>query len=295
MTVKRKILVTGGNGLLARHALLNWKNSYELHATVHAQPRQPIAGVQYHDINFATQWDDSYLPEKVDAVIHLAQSSNMRGFPEAASDIYAVNTQSTARLLDYAVRAGAQSFVFTSTGGLYAPSIEGLTEGSKIDPPRGPLGYYFDTKRCSEILVQAYSEHMQTVILRPFFIYGPGQRDSMFIPRLIENIRAGKPVTVCGGVGAWLNPVHASDGAKVLAACLNKDTPAVLNLAGTDITTIREIAEHIGQALGKSPIFSDEPGEADIIVADTTLLQSRMQDPMMDMTEGLRSCLGAIV
>ena len=48
----------------------------------------------------------SQLPAAIDVVVHLAQSSQYRGFPDTAPDIFAVNTAATARLLDVAAERG---------------------------------------------------------------------------------------------------------------------------------------------------------------------------------------------
>ena len=193
MLSRPKILVTGRNGLLARHLLRELAVKCELQATTHVPPKDPTNGVSYHNIDFSTNWTVEALPRKIDAVIHLAQASNMRNFPDGAQEIFDVNTHAVSKLLDYAFNVGAKRFIFASTGGLYAPSSSAKTEDAKIHQPQGSLGACFSAKRCSEILVQSYKEQMQTIILRPFFIYGPGQRENMLVPRLISNIQKGSP------------------------------------------------------------------------------------------------------
>ena len=92
----QRILVTGADGLLGRHVLETWRGSRDIHALVRRAPDRPIEGVSYIAMDLAGPLDFARLPARVDAVIHLAQSPHMRDFPDAASDIYAVNTASTA-------------------------------------------------------------------------------------------------------------------------------------------------------------------------------------------------------
>lgn len=283
----KSILVTGAGGLLGGEVLAAWRGGCDLYALVRSAPDEPIEGVSYIVMDMAGPLERERLPARVDVVIHLVQSSRLRDFPDAALDIYAVNTASTAQLLDWAMMAGAEHFLFASTGGLYAPSSAALTEDSPLDPPRGPLGYYFDTKRCAEILVRAYEKHMRTVILRPFFIYGPRQREAMLIPRLIGSVRAGNALPLRGGRGTTLNPIFVGDAVDALATCLADDAPSVLNLAGPEVLTIRDIALHIGALIGREPLFDEQEGEADSVVADISRLRQRLTAPMTTCRDGI--------
>ncbi len=290
----RSILVTGAGGLLGGEVLAAWQGGCKLYALVRRMPEKPLEGVYYIVMDLAAPLEPGRLPARIDAVIHLAQSSHMRDFPDAALDICAVNTTSTAQLLDWAMRAGAEHFFFASTGGLYAPSSIALTEDSPLDPQRGSLGYYFDTKRCAEILVRAYQEQMRTVVLRPFFIYGPRQRESMLIPRLIDSVRTGNALTLRGGQGTKLNPIFVNDAVNALAACLADDAPKLLNLAGPEVLSIRDIALHIGAIVGREPLFDEQEGEADCLVADISLLKQRLSAPMTSCRDGIATVVGSM-
>lgn len=281
------LLVTGADGLVGRRLLEMWRAECNLLALVHRQPERPIEGISYIVMDLATPLDAARLPAQVDAVIHLAQSSQMRAFPENALDIYAVNTASTAHLLDWAVKARVSHFIFASTGGIYAPSPKPVSEEAPIDPPRGPLHYYFDTKLCSERLVRAYSAQMHTTILRPFFVYGPQQRETMLIPRLIGDIREGRAVKVKNGEGTRLNPIFVADAVNAIATCLVDDAPRLLNLAGPEVLTIRDIALRIGAVVRQEPLFDNVEGEADAIVADISRLKKRLIAPMKSFKDGI--------
>ena len=130
----QRILVTGADGLLGRHVLETWRGSRDIHALVRRAPDRPIEGVSYIAMDLAGPLDFARLPARVDAVIHLAQSPHMRDFPDAASDIYAVNTASTAQLLDWARRAGAAEGWWWSSG---HPDRWGAGEFVRFRPGRG--------------------------------------------------------------------------------------------------------------------------------------------------------------
>ncbi len=287
MTVSKKILVSGGDGLLARAVLQLLQENHELHALVRSEPKLPVDNVEYHKIDLATAWDDKLLPQQMDVVIHLAQSSRMRDFPGAAKEIFAVNTQSTVNLLNYAHSSGAGHFIYTSTGGLYAPSENILTEESPLGPIKGDLNYYFASKHCSEIIVRSYEHMFNTVILRPFFIFGPGQNEIMLIPRLIGKIQRGEAIGLVGDSGTKLNPIHVSDAATAISACLKPKAPKLLNLAGPSLVDIRTLAELIGNALNTKVKYEIEPGTTVSLTADIARLRTVVSSPMIDIQSGI--------
>ena len=56
--------------------------------------------------------------------------------------------------------------------------------------------------------------------MRPFFVYGPGQR-GMLIRVLTDRVLAGETVTVRGNPGMRINPIYVGDAARAIeaAAC----------------------------------------------------------------------------
>ena len=61
-----------------------------------------IDDVRSIEIDLSENWDTEVLPERIDCIFHLAQSSKFRDFPENALDFFNVNLNSTSQLLDYA-------------------------------------------------------------------------------------------------------------------------------------------------------------------------------------------------
>ena len=254
------ILVTGANGLLARALIRSLAERHDVHATTHVEVAETIPRVRYLRVDLAGDDYASRLPSKADVVIHLAQSSRYRQFPEMAPDIFAVNTASTARLLDYAQRAGVKQFIYFSTGGLYQPSATEVDETSPLHP-LDALNFHFASKFSGEALVNCYAKLMNTVIVRPFFIWGRGQRRSMFIPRLADQIRNGESIFLDGPQGVRVNPVHVDDAATFVANLVAENQRGLFNMAGPEVVSIRDICEAIGRRLGVRPQYAQREAE----------------------------------
>lgn len=250
-----RILITGANGLLARPLVRLLARQHEVHATAHAAPSEIVPGVHHSTLDLARDDFTARLPAGIDVVVHLAQSSHYRGFPDAAPDIFAVNTAATARLLDYAHKAGVGQFIFFSTGGLYQPGDREVDENSPLLPLQG-LNFHFASKLSGEALANCYAGLMRIAVVRPFFIYGRGQRRSMFIPRLVDQIREGTPIFLDGPDGIRLNPIHVDDAAAFVLQLVAKNLSGLFNMAGPEVVSIRDICTTIGQHLGVQPAYT---------------------------------------
>ncbi|MEF8729084.1 MAG: NAD(P)-dependent oxidoreductase [Accumulibacter sp.] len=288
----QKVLITGSSGHLGARALNMLRTRCEVHALVRAKPAAEYADVSYHEIDLSRAWSPGSLPGRMDAVIHLAQSRNYRDFPSQAVETYHVNTASTALLLDYARQAGVTRFVLASTGGLYQPGTTVIDGNTPVKPPRGSLAYYFRTKLSAELLAEPFSTLFDIIILRPFFIYGPGQSADRLISRVIASVRDGRSIQLSGTEGLKINPIHVDDAADLLSILLEASGSRTLNVAGPDVVSIRQIAEFTGQFLGVAPVFDFVGGSGEMIVADNSAVSSLLCRNMTAFFDGLGSLIG---
>jgi len=281
-----RIVVTGASGLVGSAVIRDWSTHHELFAVSRRELPQPKS-VTTIVADLAASWSVDDLPDRIDAVIHLAQSNHWQDFPDAALDMFDVNVAATTKLLDYAATAGATHFVLASTGGLYGSSAQPITEASPLCHAHGPLDYYFATKQAAEMLALSYRHRLGVSILRPFFVYGAGQRLPKLIPRLIDNVRTGAAIRLRGDSGTMLNPVHVDDVVTIMAACLEQQHQGIVNVGGGQVTTIRSMAARIGELLAATPRFANEPGEAEGFVTDISLMRSLTRCEPMGFDEGI--------
>lgn len=283
----KKILITGVDGLLGRHVCkLCVQRGWEVFGISHRSETNWESDWKRIIVDLKEPWEAGTLPEKVNSVVHLAQSNHYRDFPDHADDLFGVNVAATARLLNYARRVGAEQFIYASTGGVYSPGPVNLNENSPIYD-MGKLGAYFGSKVCGEILVQNYAPYMTTTILRPFFIYGPGQKRNVHLPRIFDNIRSGRAIQLQGEHGISMNPIHVADAAQAVTAAIKTPLGSVVNIAGAEALTIRQIAKGFGSYLGSEPIFEIIPSEPQSLVADISLMCAKLHEPKIRLLESI--------
>jgi nucleoside-diphosphate-sugar epimerase len=280
-------LVTGAGGLLGRATVNRLVDlGVEVHAVVRDRAQAHRDDVVFHEIDLSRPMTTQELPQRVDAVFHLAQAREFRDFPAAAPQVFAINVATTAFLLDWAQRRNASAFVYASSGGVYAGSADPLSEEAPLRAPH-ELGYYLTTKLSSEALVGSYAEQFTAVSLRYFFIYGPGQDRSMLIPRLYDRVRTGEALALQGADGMAINPVHVTDAALATVAALNLTGRATVNVAGPQRLSLREIGELFGRDSGKEPAFELSGGEATDLIASVDLMSEKLVAPRRTLAGSL--------
>jgi nucleoside-diphosphate-sugar epimerase len=288
-----RILITGGAGFVGGRLIGRLSGEHEIFALVRQMPQSPRKDVHWLVQDLAqSEWSVA-LPGKIDAVVHLAQSSHFRDFPNQAMDVYAVSAGTTMRLLDWSHKAGARNFVLGSTGGLYGASEQPVSETSDLPDQRNQLGFYFAAKRSAELLAQQYAGQINVATLRFFFIYGAGQPAPMLLPRLAANVQAGNPIFLPGDNGLRLNPIHVDDAVNAIVKSLELKESRVFNVAGPEVTTLRAIGEEIGRQTGRDPIFNvDKITQPNHLVADISRMTRALGAPQIGVARGIAELLG---
>ncbi len=235
-----------------------------------------LVGEEVHDL----------LPE-CDTVIHLAQSHQYKDFPAGASDVFGVNTHATHKLLDAAMKRGAKRFIFASSGSVYHPSDHLLTEKSPLADP-WQQGHYAATKRASELLCSAYASKMTIIILRFFFIYGPRQNASMLVPRLIDSVRKERALKLQGQDGFRLNPIFVEDAAEAVIAASRLEASTIVNVAGPEVVTFRQLGEAIGSAVGRKVQFDAVQAIPQHCAADVSHMCRLLTPPATGILAGIK-------
>ncbi len=295
--VKMHCLITGGMGLIGSHLIESLEKQYEIYLICRNPKNVQDSLVKRPNIHLIEgdltklDWIDS-LPPKIDAIFHLAQSEHFREFPDYVNEVFAVNTVSVLRLLDEGRKRGLQKFILAGSGGIYGSREKECSSDSEL-VLRNDLGFYLTSKLCAEFIAQNYSKLLDVVILRFFFVYGAGQKRDMLIPRLVDNILHDRPITLQGENGLLINPVHVSDAIAALKSALLIKGSHVVNVAGREVLSLREISEIIGKEVGKSPHFhSDFSKEPSSLIGGIQEMKLSLDvEPLTSFATGIKDVI----
>jgi uncharacterized protein YbjT (DUF2867 family) len=236
-----KVLVTGGTGVVGKAAvdeLLKAGHTVRLlsrHAASDA--RQWSAGVEPHEGSVASAEAVAGAAEGCDAVLHVAGIVSENP-PEAT--FQEVNVEGTRRLAREARRAGVRRFVYVSS----------------LGADKGDSGYH-RSKYEAEQVVRAEAPP-GWLIVRPGNVYGPGDE---VISLLLKMVRTLPVIPLVGSGDQPFQPVWVEDLGLALARAVERENPreTAIDVAGPDVTTMRETLELLARITQRSPVLVPVP------------------------------------
>jgi UDP-glucose 4-epimerase len=284
--IRQRILITGATGYIGRRLAANLVGTHDVYCVIRPGASPPAGTAITADLS--QPFDIDGWPTRLDQVVHLAQSSRYREFPNGASDMFSVNIHATAILLEYARRAKCQYFLFASSGNVYEPSIERLREDAALQPK----SYYAASKVAAEALIRPYQDFFPAGALRFFGPYGPQQRDRL-IPNLAMRLHRGQAVHLDGvGEGSIFAFVYIDDLLSVIEEAMMARWAGPFNVAAPEEVSIRALAEALAGHLNVSPQYEVHPDRKALrIIPDLSRLAS-----VCDLTQlrGIRAGLAAL-
>ncbi len=183
--------------------------------------------------------------EGIDIVQHLAAAFRELDVPNSYYD--EVNVEGTRIVLESAFKHKVKKFIYCSTCGVHG-NVE--NPPGNEDAPIAPGDYYQQTKYDAEPIVNDYCQKgMETVILRPAAIYGPGD------PERFQMIfkRVNKGVFPMFGSGKTLyHPLYIDNlvDALILAMEPGKGKGRAYLIADEEFISIETLVRKTGKALG---------------------------------------------
>jgi len=185
-----EILVTGGTGFLGQHLartlLANGNHVRLLGRNFQLAPMQSLIsdGAQPYVVDLRDRASVIDACAGVDAVYHLGALSAPWG---KRADFYEINVGGTKAVLAGCHKYGVRRLIYVSSPSVVFDGRDQLNLTEAVSYPRRFASVYSLTKKLGEDLVNAAPSSLETVILRPKAMFGPG--DQALLPRLINAAR----------------------------------------------------------------------------------------------------------
>ncbi|MHB1928843.1 MAG: NAD-dependent epimerase/dehydratase family protein [Acidimicrobiales bacterium] len=224
-------------------------------ARVDALRRRP--GYRHVAVDLVEASLDEHLGD-VEIVFHLAGRAGVRDSFSLAAKYQHDNVEATSHLLSASRRAGSvRRLVYASSSSVYGDAALPFRE----DGPTIPVSPYGQTKLEAERLcLESSGEDLETVALRYFTVYGPGQRPDMGLRLFAEAALAGRTIHLYGDGSQSRDFTFVDD--VVEATRLAADAPVAglaVNVGGGSRITLTEVFELLGELTGTAPQVEREP------------------------------------
>lgn len=189
-------------------------------------------------------------------VFHLAARSYVPDSWRKSSAFLETNVQGTQQALEYCVARGAKlTFVSAYLYGM--PMRLPIQE----DDPIVPNNPYALSKHLAEQVCRFYAQFhgVNTTIIRPFNVYGPGQRQEFLIPEIFKQVRDGREIHL-KDLSPKRDYVYVDDLVDALIATRARDAGyEVFNIGSGVSYSVAEIVDIIQQVVGsRLPVYSED-------------------------------------
>jgi|SRR5262245_53649840 len=225
-----------------------------------------------------------------DHVVHLAARSYVPDSWRDPAGFHHTNVTGTARALAYSARHGAH-LVLASAYVYGVPARLPIRE----DDPVAPNNPYAESKVAAERVCaeHARATGLPVTIVRPFNVFGPGQRPEFLIPTILAQVRGGHDIRVKD-----LTPRRDFVFLADLVTALTRTIAAprgtrVVNIGSGVSHSVAEVIDAIQAAAGtRLPVVSEgepRPNEIPDVRADITRARTLLDwRPRYSLAEGIK-------
>lgn len=231
-----KILITGGTGVIGQSTvqqLVDRGHTVRL-LSRHASDdsREWPSGVESHDADMGDPESLRGAADGCEVVLHIAGIVSEKP-PEIT--FQRVNVEGTRHIVAEANRAGVKRFVFISS----------------LGAERGESDYH-KSKLEAEQEVRAFSGEAW-LILRPGNVYGPGDEVLSLLIKLVRTLPA---IPLLDRGDQQFQPIWHEDLAAALVQAIERTdlSSQVLEISGSERTTLSDVLDRISEVTGRSPV-----------------------------------------
>ena len=268
-------LISGINGFIGKHladALLSRGHK--------------VAGIPrdlYTDIGRLT----SYLIEShPDYIFHLAQYGGQKGETNMDTTV-AANIFNTYILLRYSEQIPYQAFIYVGTSSEYGHKDKAMREDMLLEPTTP----YSCTKAAADLLTRMFVKPIVTV--RPFSVFGEGEREGRFIPTVIRHLKSGKHLEISPNPRHdWMYVRDVAEGMVKVAENAGGLIHKVVNIGSgrqySNLEMVSMLEKISGKKLNYTPLPKQKPQDSDYWVANNQVLKDLGYQEIYGLKAGLK-------
>lgn len=241
---KKKILITGSNGLLGQKLVQKLYNNpnYELLATSLGENRiEKIKDFSYQSLNITSkkEVDDIIGNWQPDVVINTAAMTNVDACEDAKEQCWDINVNAVSYLFE-ACKKNKAHFIHLSTDFVFDGEAGPYKETDKPNP----LSYYAKSKLASEEIL-LNSDYDNYAIARTIIVFGTA--DNMSRGNVVlwakGALEKGQPINVVDD--QFRAPTLAEDLADGCILIAENGAKGIYHLSGKDIMSILELVYQV--------------------------------------------------
>ncbi len=269
--MKKKVLIVGSDSAIGTKIVNHFKDKYDLIGL----SRKKINNSITNHVFDLDKTDISGLPDiSADICIVFSSITDIDVCEKFPKKAFKTNVEGTKKIFDALKINKIKRLIYFSTGTVVSGYDTPMNENMTPSPPN----VYSVTKHLAEKEIKNYSEFFDSIVIRPFFVYGPNTRHNRLIYNLITNIAKKNTINLNIDAKPKINPIYIDDVIQIIQLLVeNKNNISFdcINIAGNEVVSIKELAEKISKILKTSIIFKESENNSKNIIADITKLKEK--------------------
>ncbi len=269
MFKNKNILVTGGSGMIGRQLVsILLEEDANVHVADLNKPINMSEKIIFHNVDLKNFDNCIEVCKDMDYIFNLVGiKCSPKVCLERPADIMGPMMQFNTNMLEAAMIANVEWYLYTSTVGVYEPAEELFEDDVWKSQPSKNDWFGGWAKRMGELQCQAYEKQYgkgRCSIVRPANVYGPydnfDPENAMVIPSLIRKGYENKTLEVWGDGSPIRDFIHCRDVAAGMVHLVKNKITEPVNLGSGSGITIKQIADIVSKRFDKKILWlTDKP------------------------------------
>ncbi len=190
-------------------------------------------------------------------------------------------------MLEWSKNNSVKKFIYASSGNVYSQSRKKLIENSLL----GPSSLYGISKLAGEEIVKKYNNSFDTLIMRIFGVYGPGQK-KMLIPEIIKKIKLKNEIFLAQSKGLYFTPIYIDDLINIIRELINRNfnqKNLVVNICGSEVVSLNDLVKKLEKLINKKAKIKITNDEIKYFIGSNELLLKLLNiKDLISLDKGLK-------
>ena len=284
MIKDKKILITGINGFLGKHLAMKLHDDNEI-VGINLSNKSKNLEKKFDSITMIEgDISENNTLEKVnsdiDLILHFGSPTSVILFKQDPARYFNNTINGMKNILEFAKKNSVKKLIYPSSASVYAKNLPPHTEN--ITPkPSNPYG---SAKVECENLAHSYNDTVNSIGLRIFAVYGPGEETKQNLSSVINlflgDVKNSRKPVIFGDGTQTRDFIYVDDAISAIINSTELPQQGIINVGSGISTSFNLVIEKIGNIVEKKikPVYvKKESNYVEKLQADTKLMESTLK------------------
>ena len=284
MIKNKKILITGIYGFLGKHLAIKLHDNNEIiginlpNKSKNLQKELDNITIIEGDVSENNTLEK--INSDIDLILHFGSPTSVILFKQDPTRHFNNTVNGMKNILEFAKKNSIKKLIYPSSASVYAKNSPPHTENI-IPKPSNPYG---SAKVECENLAHSYNDTVNSIGLRIFAVYGPGEETKQNLSSVINlflgDVKNSRKPVIFGDGTQTRDFIYVDDAISAIINSTELPQQGIINVGSGISTSFNLVIEKIGNIVGKKikPVYvKKESNYVEKLQADTKLMESTLK------------------